>query len=92
MIVMSNTFDEQAVAALEKRFPTSKVIDEQFNHFYTVEISGRDEELTGATYGYAGIVNGDLECDLYYSDVQAIRGDQPFNSIKIEEVIYDTVT
>ncbi len=71
-------FERMAMKALRIKFPDAKVIDEDFNRFFSIEFPNGE-------YGYAGTVNGPLGCDLYKSLDDKLNG-EPYDSVIVQSV------
>ncbi len=87
MIIKNNpfTFDRQAMAALRLTFPDAKVIDQGFNSEFVVEFDN-------GKYGYCGVADGPLECNMFWSQLHMAETGQPYESITVASVYEQKIT
>ena len=65
--------------ALRLQFPKAIIEDEGFNLFFRLY-------FPNGKFGYAGTVNGPLECDMYNSELEWMEGTQPYDSIRVQPI------
>ena len=70
MNVSIDATPKETVRVLQKYYPGANVVDEEFNHTYSVYFKD-------GKYGYCGYANGYLECELY-PNPEAL-GKEPLN-------------
>ena len=81
MVIINNeyTFVKQAMSALRLTFQDATVRDMGFNHEFEVEFDN-------GKFGYCGVANGPLECNMYWSKDHMVETGQPYTSIEIASV------
>jgi len=64
-----STFPEVAMKLLKDRFPSAKIVDENFNHNFSIYFED-------GKFGCCGLANGDFECDVYVNEEASLNGEQ----------------
>ena len=81
MVIINNpyTFVKQAMSVLRLTFPDAVIIDQGFNHEFAIKFDN-------GKYGYCGVANGPLECNMFWSQDHMAETGQPYESIVVASV------